>query len=76
MNDLIHLVFNFVVLYVLMALVAVFLFWVVDKNIPPKNILPVGVMWWAAWRWPVTLSQIFVALALRFYLHYKYENKK
>ena len=66
MNDLIHLVFNFVVLYVLMVPVAVFLFWVVDKTIPPKNILPVNVMWWAAWRWPITLLQIFVALMIRF----------
>ena len=71
MEHVLHWVFNFVVLYVLFVPVAAGLFWIVDQTIPPKNILPVPVMWWAAWRWPITLSQIFVALCVRFYQFHK-----
>ena len=66
MNDLIHWALNCALLYVLMVPVAALFFLAVDKTISPKNILPVSVMWWAAWRWPVTLSQVFVALVVRF----------
>ena len=71
MDQVLHWAFNCVVLYVLMVPVSVLLFLLIDRTIPPKNILPADVMWWAAWRWPITISHVIVAISVRMYIYYK-----